>query len=572
MSGFLKKTQGVITVFISLLLMTVLSFGTLIIEAGRYQSAKNQLSEVNISAASSVLSNYDMDLYQRFGILAFTDDNDTKAAFSENVLFDSDLNADYIGNNATCLYRISDSNMTGFYNLTYPSVLKRQILSKSKYLKSSYSFALNTNNVNEFLGSFISKCGTVQPILNAAVGGTNPSGLVMAACSYVESAFTDLKIYDEGSVANLSASVTSILPSKTGTVKDSVPDSEVEAIQATLDDAKKVVPAYSSSIGNISAVNEDDEDTVSVSMDYSGIREKMKRQQVTGTGGLADIAANIVSAMGNAMSQLSSGDSSQVNLMINSYLAKHCANRTYIPNGYSGATDSRSSENFVSSCAEYIFNGSGSEKDNQEAAYWMIFFLRFVDNMNCIANNAFASSAPAATKVLLGYYESLIDMELMTAYGNSVYVPMTKTGLFLDPSRITAFSSFSRTCDILSVLKNNIGSVKTVKKTVGESETDCYTVDGTFDAGYSDYIAAALWFVSNSDKLMRFSDLIQIEMRYKQAHVLGETVSFQSKKYYTYCRVKTDATLSTLLPVISVNTDGNAFAGTTFTSTKYVGF
>ena len=513
-----------------------------------------------------------MDLYQRFGILAFTDDNDTKAAFSENVLFDSDLNADYIGNNATCLYRISDSNMTGFYNLTYPSVLKRQILSKSKYLKSSYSFALNTNNVNEFLGSFISKCGTVQPILNAAVGGTNPSGLVMAACSYVESAFTDLKIYDEGSVANLSASVTSILPSKTGTVKDIVPDSEVEAIQATLDDAKKVVPAYSSSIGNISAVNEDDEDTVSVSIDYSGIREKMKRQQVTGTGGLADIAANIVSAMGNAMSQLSSGDSSQVNLMINSYLAKHCANRTYIPNGYSGATDSRSSENFVSSCAEYIFNGSGSEKDNQEATYWMIFFLRFVDNMNCIANNAFASSALAATKVLLGYYESLIDMELMTAYGNSVYVPMTKTGLFLDPSRITAFSSFSRTCDILSVLKNNIGSVKTVKKTVGESETDCYTVDGTFDAGYSDYIAAALWFVSNSDKLMRFSDLIQIEMRYKQAHVLGETVSFQSKKYYTYCRVKTDATLSTLLPVISVNTDGNAFAGTTFTSTKYVGF
>lgn len=40
MSGFLKKTQGVITVFISLLLMTVLSFGTLIIEAEDIRAQK----------------------------------------------------------------------------------------------------------------------------------------------------------------------------------------------------------------------------------------------------------------------------------------------------------------------------------------------------------------------------------------------------------------------------------------------------------------------------------------------------------------------------------------------------
>ena len=572
MSGFLNKTKGVITVFISLLLMSVLSFGTLVIEAGRYQSAKNQLSEVNISAATSVLSNYDMDLYQRFGILAFTDDNDTKTNFSENVYFDSDLNAGYRGNNATCLYRISDAKMTGFYNLTYPSVLKRQILSKSKYLRSTYSYAVNTNNVNSFLGSFMSKCSTVTPILQSAISGSNPTGIFSAACSRVESAFTDLKIYDEGCTANLSSSATSILPSKTGTVKDVVPDSEIEAIQATLDDAKTVVPAYSSSIGNVSAVNEDNESTAAVSINYSGIREKMKNQRVTGSGGLADIALNTVSSMQNVLAQLSSGDGAQVNLMVNSYIAKHCANRTYIPNGFSGATDSRATDNFVSACAEYIFCGSGSEKENQEAAYWMIFYMRFVDNLNCISSIRQLSTGSAALKVLLAYYESLIDLELMTSYKNETSVPMTKTSLFLDPSSIVSFNAFTRTCDILDVLKNQIRSVKTVQKSVGDTQVNCYTVNGSDNAGYSDYIAASLWFVSNADKRMRLSDIIQLEMRYKQAHILGETVSFRSKNYYTYCRVETNATFSTLLPVISINGGGNALSVTSFKSIKYVGF
>ena len=48
---FRKNSYGVITVFISLMLVSILSLGTLVIEIARYQTAKTQLSEANISAS-----------------------------------------------------------------------------------------------------------------------------------------------------------------------------------------------------------------------------------------------------------------------------------------------------------------------------------------------------------------------------------------------------------------------------------------------------------------------------------------------------------------------------------------
>jgi len=65
-----KGTRGVITVLVSLMLVGVLSIGTLVIESGRYQAAKTQLAEANISASTSMIAAYDADLYERYGLLA----------------------------------------------------------------------------------------------------------------------------------------------------------------------------------------------------------------------------------------------------------------------------------------------------------------------------------------------------------------------------------------------------------------------------------------------------------------------------------------------------------------------
>ena len=128
----LKLEQGVITVLVSSLLAGFLSLGTISLEAGRYQVAKTQLSEASISAATSMIAAYDATLYERYGLLAIDTEAATVERCREYLEFNSDLSAGYIGNNLTQLYKIDSVEMQGVYNLTYPSVVKRQLLSREK--------------------------------------------------------------------------------------------------------------------------------------------------------------------------------------------------------------------------------------------------------------------------------------------------------------------------------------------------------------------------------------------------------------------------------------------------------
>ncbi|MCR4614917.1 MAG: DUF5702 domain-containing protein [Clostridiales bacterium] len=566
-----KNEKGVITVFVSLLLVSVLSFGTLMIESGRMHSAKAQLGEVGISAATSVLSNYDLNLYQRYGILAYNLDDDTRARFQDHIYFDSDLDADYLGNNVSSLYGIKDTTVTGFYNLTYPSVLKRQIMSKSKYLRSSYAFALNFNNASNLIADFRSKVSRVKNVVSDAIGKTAEAAYVSALAN-LEAAYVDLRIYDEADQAKLSAGIKNALPTSTGTIKDNIPSDEAEAIQATLDDAKSVVPQYASSIGTISATNDDTESTAEVRIDASSVRANMKSARVNGQGGLAQTAYNTLNAMTNTLGQLCADGEQSKNLLLNSYLAKHCPNRTYIPDGFTGATDAKATDNFVKCYAEYIFGGSAEEIANQESAYWEIFYFRFCDNMNCLIQK-YPDIGNSATKVLWAYYESLVDMTLLTDYCTETFVPLTKTRLFLPINNLAAFSNFSRVSDVYDVLKNRFGSVNcTIERKINEVTKTGYSCEGTDYADYTDYVSIALWFVSNADKLTRLSDLIQLEMRYKQSHLYGESVTFRSRDCYTYCKVEINARFRTVLPVISVDSHGDAFSKASLKSIKYVGF
>ena len=54
MNRAIKGQQGVISVFVALMMAGILSLGTFVLEAGRFQAAKTQLSESTISASSSM--------------------------------------------------------------------------------------------------------------------------------------------------------------------------------------------------------------------------------------------------------------------------------------------------------------------------------------------------------------------------------------------------------------------------------------------------------------------------------------------------------------------------------------
>lgn len=86
----LKKNKGVITVFIALMLTAVLSFGTLVLESGRFQTAKTQLAQAASSASTSMIAAYDGDLYENYGLLAIDTERFTEARYLDYLNFNSD--------------------------------------------------------------------------------------------------------------------------------------------------------------------------------------------------------------------------------------------------------------------------------------------------------------------------------------------------------------------------------------------------------------------------------------------------------------------------------------------------
>ena len=114
-----ERNKGVITVLISLLLVGVLSIGTLVIEAGRFQAAKTQLAEANISASTSMIAAYNPDLYGRYGLLAIDTERFTPERAVDYLNFNADQVVGYRGNRLSRLYVVDSVELMGLYNLTY---------------------------------------------------------------------------------------------------------------------------------------------------------------------------------------------------------------------------------------------------------------------------------------------------------------------------------------------------------------------------------------------------------------------------------------------------------------------
>lgn len=563
MNKLIRQTQGVITIFISLMLTAILSVGSLVLEAGRFQSARTQLGEANVSAATSTLSEYNSDLFERFGIIAFEGDSYAESLYSEYINFNSDLSGESLGSNISRLYSLDTVTLTGLYNLTYPTVLKRQIIAKSKYLKGSFNLWLTSETMPRLFTEFKAKAQKVSQWTKDISGDVSSD--ISSATSSIESALKSSYDYDDSLKVTLGSSTAALLPTATGTIENSIPDGEKENIQATLEDAKKIVDNYSSSIGNIDNSEAEQESTVGIDISSLSLdsRKKITDKDIAN---LSQKCSNTSSNISNILSRLSQGDDGQNNLLLNSYIAQYFSNRTQTAAGYIGAPRYTSTaEGFTSACAEYVFAGNRSEINNQKSAYWAIFYLRLVDNAYKIFSNY--DSRSSADKLLWSYYETLIDMEMLTS--EKTLIPLTKEALFLPMEKIgTVASSFGSTRTVSDSL-HSVGSLTEYKRS--DYSDSSLTVNGKDYFNYTDYISFALWLVPNANKLMRVADLIQTEMRYRQKYVNHETTSFLMQNQYTYARVEAKAKFNSVLPIISLGSNSN-LNGIGISSIKYVGY
>lgn len=131
--NFRKSVKGAISILLSIVLLTTFSLGSLVMEAGRYQSAKAQLDEANLSAAISMLTKFNTELSESYGIFAFSEEDIKESEYYDYLNFNSDLDKDYYGNSISRLYGTPSAEIDAMYNLTNSTILKRQIMEYSKY-------------------------------------------------------------------------------------------------------------------------------------------------------------------------------------------------------------------------------------------------------------------------------------------------------------------------------------------------------------------------------------------------------------------------------------------------------
>ncbi len=567
-----KRTHGVITVLVSLMLAGILSIGTLVLEAGRLQAAKTQINEANASAATSMLASYDSALYERYGLLAIDTELATQGRYRDYLEFNSDLAAGYKGNNLSTFYVVDSAEMTGTYNLTYPAVLKRQILSRAKYNVIPQDYFFNYYNMDHIMNDIKTKASYIASALGrvSAGGGVNGSKNdvpkdMTEALNNMYKTFTKLKKFDSNYNVTLDGGTKALLPSVTGTIEDAPFNDDVDVVNSTISNAQSVLGSSGSTLASSGGNTYNEVDaTVDIKFITNVVNVISSENAVySNSAYIAGTCRSLMQSINAAMNVLSADK--EGNMLLNSYISGYFPCKNMKVDGYTGpakGTGSISNGTFTSACVEYVLNGNASEKNNQQVAYNYVMAMRLVNNLYSVLTTSKYlkpdNRYSVAAHVVWAYYETWADAELLFRY-NAV-VPYSKYDAILNTNKAAdvkkAFSSnkFEDAMKDLKILKSN-----------GK-----FLVDGADDFNYRDALAMALWFVPNSDKLLRTADIIQLEMRYRETYVDGGSAKFLMSEQNTFCRAKCTGKVNSILPVISL--DAGEAKGTKIQSIKYIGY
>lgn len=569
-----KNNSGVITVMISIMLAGLLSFGTLIVEVGRLQGARTQIDEANHSAGTSMIAAYNSTLYDRYGLFAIDTDVFTVDRYKSYLEFNSDVTAGYEGNNISTFYTVDTVEIEGLYNLTYPSVLKRQLVSRAKYHIIPQEYALNYYNMDYVLSDYQNKAQYISSALQNVASGTANQGTLddiptdmRMALNRLYGVFGTIEKNDESCNVTIKSSDMLLLPSNTGTIADSISNEDIDAINGAVTNAYSVLGSDGDLlVSNIGSSYNEVDVALNVSFASNAIDDFANLQQLPSNAvRITSDCRSLVQGINAALNVLNSDKDG--NLLLNSYIVGHFPNKNFTVDGYTGfargaAISDASNAAFSGACVEYVFSGDASETINQQNTYDYIIATRLVSNLySTITNSANFNSNNAcsvAAHIAWAYYETCVDVELLFKYG--ARVPLSKAKMILPIDNVASVSNAFVSADFLEGMR-----------LLGILDENTFKVEGYDDTDYSDALAFALWFVPNSEKMLRIADLVQLEMRYREQHVEHGAATFLMSNQNTFCRVKCTGKLNSILPVISLGS-GDEVDGSLIQSIKYIGY
>lgn len=584
MNRRIRSAKGAISIFVALMMAGILSLGTFVLEAGRLQTARTQLSEATISASQSMLSSYNSELHAKYGLLAIDTSRATPAACRDYLDYNSDLASDMWGNNISRMYTIEDATMSGVYNLTYPHILKRQLLTVAKYNLVPENSEINLYTVSYILDELQMKCRYVSEKMAemvAAPGTGSPSSVdagMRAALAAMDKTFVNTKMYNDKHNVTLTGSTVALLPSTTGTVESVIPERDEETVDLLIQDAHTILGSDADALSSSST--QVSESSVTITM--TALNEVAAYHRGSWVGDLtqAEVVeslyarslpqhyknlADTINASVNILKENRDG-----NLLLNSYISQMFSNRTmamdqYVGPGVESTIQNQENMTFAKACCEYIFGGSASELNNQSEAYEYVMALRLIGNLYAVLTESTTLNVndtySVAAHLAWAYYETCMDMELVV--NQAAAVPLTKDSLILP---------LGNTGAVTSAFASRTASAAVQKLVTYNQAAARYEIAGRDALNYTDSLSLALWFVPNDQKLLRVADLIQLEMRYGQQYQEMIPATFLMSNQNTYCRVECTAKMNAILPILSIGGADHSLQGHTLNSTKYAGY
>ena len=584
MNRRIRSAKGAISIFVALMMAGILSLGTFVLEAGRLQTARTQLSEATISASQSMLSSYNTELHTKYGLLAIDTSRATSASCRDYLDYNSDLASDMWGNNISRMYTIEDATMSGVYNLTYPHILKRQLLTVAKYNLVPENSEVNAYTVSYILDELQMKCRYVSEKMGeivAAPGTGNPASVdagMRAALAAMDKTFNNTQTYNNKHNVTLTSSTVALLPSTTGTVESVIPERDEETVDLLIQDAHTILGSDADALNSSST--QVSESSVTITMTAMNEVAAYHRGGWIGDLTQAEVVeslyarslpqhyknlADTINASVNILKENRDG-----NLLLNSYVSQMFSNRTmamdqYVGPGVESTIQNQENMTFAKACCEYIFGGSASELNNQSEAYEYVMALRLIGNLYAVLTESTTlnmnDTYSVAAHLAWAYYETCMDMELVI--NQAAAVPLTKNTLILPLGNTgavtTAFASRNASTAVQKLVNYNQAAAR-------------YEIAGRDALNYTDSLSLALWFVPNDQKLLRVADLIQLEMRYSQQYQDMIPVTFLMSNQNTYCRVECTAKMNAILPILSIGGADHSLQGHTMSSTKYAGY
>jgi hypothetical protein len=155
---YVNGTRGVISIFLTIVMLPFMSTALIMVESARYQSAIQLVDELLDSVGLSSLADMDGYLEHRFGVLAMAQNSTVEEKFSKYMQANTNaLNSsfDYIS-----------SSVKGAYSLADPNVLKKQIMDYSE-INTSIENTYDTIGIDDWLKALYERMG-VEKLNNVA--------------------------------------------------------------------------------------------------------------------------------------------------------------------------------------------------------------------------------------------------------------------------------------------------------------------------------------------------------------------------------------------------------------------